>query len=85
MQTVIMYLPQGAWGLIDECFVIRTDVWVVYRGENAHLIESVFFFFVWQFAHLYFLECIDLPVNNPMDVVYTTVGALAFKSKKKLV
>ena len=65
--------------LIDECLIVRTDVWVLNRCKDANLIESVLLLFVGELAHLDLLERVDLRVHIPDNVVDATVGALTYR------
>ena len=56
--------------------MVRANVRVRNRGKNANFVQSVFLFFVGQFAHFDLLERICLAVVVTLHRVHTAVGAL---------
>ena len=57
--------------------MVRTDVCVRNRCQNADFIESVLFLLLGELAHLDLLEGVDLVVDDAVHVVHAAVGALA--------
>ena len=75
-QSQDYYLPERACWLIHESLMVRTYICVLDRGKNADFIESVFFFFVWEFAHFDFFEGVSLSITESEDRVDAAVGTL---------
>lgn len=69
----VLCLPQGGAGLVKEGLLVGYDVFVLNRGQNADLVQSVFFFSVRQVEHLHLLEGVFLVVLDSSNFVHAAV------------
>ena len=74
-------LPKRACRLINEGFVVGTNVRVLDRSENTHFIEGILFLLVRQFAHFDFLESVGASVAEAHHGVDAAVGTLTLSKQ----
>ena len=63
---------------VEESFAVCDNIGLVKTGEYAHLIKSVFLFFLREVAHLNFLEGVKLAVLLPLHLEYTAVCSVTY-------
>lgn len=68
--------------LFYETFLIVDDVGVVYGGEDANFIESVFFLSIIEVVKLHFFYRVYLVVDQTLCLVNTRVCAFAYVYQK---
>ena len=78
----VAHLPKRACAFVDEGLMVGTDVLVLDRGEDSHLVERILFLFVGEFAHLDLLEGVLDAIALPYDRIDATVSALTFCKDK---
>lgn len=63
--------------VFKEGLLVANDVWMVDRGQNTHLIQSILLLFGREFAHFDFFHCVDGPIGLTFDAVHLAKGTLA--------
>ena len=58
--------------------MIRTNIGVFDRGQNAHFVEGILLLFVRQLTHLDLFQRILLAIAVTKDRVHATVSALSY-------
>ena len=69
-------LPERASAFVNEGLMVGTDVLVLDRGKDSHLIESVLFLLVGELAHLDLFQGVLDAITLPDHRIDAAVSAL---------
>ena len=73
----IHHYAQARSLILEKGFLVPNDTSVGEGRQYADFVQSVFFFFHAQLAHLHFLESVDLHIAFALHFVYFRVSAIA--------
>jgi hypothetical protein len=72
-------LPQAVCVRFNEGLLVRNDILVLDRGQDPHLIYSVFLLLLREVPKAHFLQGVDLVVRDPLDLVHLTISAITYE------
>ena len=62
--------------MVDECFFVTYDVFMVDWSENSHLIYGIFLFFIGQILQYNHFQSIKLPIGQTFYFINFAIGTI---------